>query len=103
MIAWELRGSAMARQFDTPWKETLDLLLERVLLFFFPDVHAGIDWSRGYQALDPQLHEIVRDAELGPTLADRLFQVYTTDGEDVWILIHLEVQAQPVADFPKRM
>ena len=44
-----------------------------------------------------------RNAELGATLADKLFRVYLKDGTDVWLLIHIEVQAQPDGDFPRRM
>lgn len=94
---------ADARDFDSPWKETLDLFLEAILRLFYPDIHAAIDWSRGYEALDKELHAIIAEAERGSTLADKLFRVNLLDGTDVWILIHVEVQAQPDPDFAERM
>ena len=42
----------MSRAFDSPWKDALDLFLEQFLLFFFPRLHAAIDWSLGYESLD---------------------------------------------------
>jgi hypothetical protein len=52
-------------QFDSPWKEILEVYFEDFILFFFPQIHAEIDWSRGYDFLDQELAQVVRDAELG--------------------------------------
>ena len=93
----------MAREFDSPWKDALDLFFEQLLALLFPDLHALIDWSKGYENLDTQLSEIVREAELGRTAADKLFRVVLLDGEDAWLLIHVEVQVQPDSAFPERM
>jgi hypothetical protein len=88
---------------DTPWKEALDRFLESFLAFFFPAVHAGIDWRRGYEPLDKELHQIIRDARLGRRLADKLFKVWRIDGEEAWLLIHVEVQGKAEAAFAERM
>ncbi len=32
--------------YDSPWKEALDRYFEAFLLFFFPQTHADIDWTR---------------------------------------------------------
>jgi hypothetical protein len=73
------------------------------MAFFFPKAHAGIAWERGYEFLDKELQQVVRDAELGRRLADKLVKVWRTDGEEAWVLIHIEVQGQPEPDFAKRM
>jgi hypothetical protein len=93
----------MTREFDSPWKETLDLFLEAVIKLFFPDLYEAIDWSRGYKILDTEMHEIVREAELGVTQADKLFLVHLRDGREALLLIHCEVQAQRDSAFPQRM
>ena len=91
-------------QFDSPWKEEiLDAYFEAFLAFFFPDVHVGIDWSRSYEPLDKELQQIVREAEQGPRVADKLVKVWLDNGEEKWVLIHVEVQNQPDAEFPQRM
>jgi len=88
---------------DSPWKEALEHFLEWFLALCFPDVHAAIDWGRGYQSLDKELQQIVRDARLGKRLADKLFKVWRKDGKEAWLLIHIEVQGRPERAFPERM
>jgi hypothetical protein len=89
--------------FDSPWKEALEYFLAPFLAFFFPEVHAGIDWSRGYESLDKELHQIVRAARSPKGLADKLFKVWRVNGEETWLLIHIEVQGEPEDDFSLRM
>ncbi len=47
--------------FDSPWKEALEQFFPAFLKFFFPQVHAAIDWSREYEALDTELQQIEGD------------------------------------------
>jgi hypothetical protein len=90
-------------EFDAPWKEILEAYFPDFLAFFFPDIHADIDWSRGYTFLDTELQQIVRDAELGKRLADKLVKVWRLSGEELYVLIHIEVQQNPETVFPERM
>jgi hypothetical protein len=90
-------------EFDSPWKEALDVYFEPFLAFFFPQAHAEIDWSRGYEMLDKELQQVVREAELGRRTVDKLVKVWRKSGEEAWVLIHVEVQSQEETDFPWRM
>ena len=49
--------------YDSPWKEVLDCYFEAFMAFCFPQAHAEIDWSRGYEFLDKELQQVVRDKE----------------------------------------
>lgn len=89
--------------YDSPWKEALARYLPDFLALFFPDIHAQIDWERGYTLLDKELQQVTRDANLGRRLADTLVQVWRRDGTDVWVLIHIEVQGTAERDFARRM
>jgi hypothetical protein len=89
--------------YDSPWKEALDRFFEPCLAFFFPHVHAEIDWARGYEMLDKELQPIVRQAKHGRRYVDKLVKVWLKTGEERWILIHIEVQGSKEGDFPKRM
>jgi hypothetical protein len=89
--------------FDSPWKEALEFFLAPCLALFFPAVHAGIDWARGYESLDKELHQVVRAARSRKGLADKLFKVWRQSGEEAWLLIHIEVQGAPEEDFGLRM
>lgn len=72
-------------------------LLAVVPAVFFPQAYDDIDWSRGYEALDKELAQLVREAETGQRLADKLFKVWRKNGDEAWVLIHIEVQAQAEA------
>lgn len=89
--------------YDSAWKEAIERFIEEFFSFFFPRAHAGIDWSRGYEFLDKELQQVVRDAEVGRRLADKLVKVWSKDGEEAWVLVHIEVQEDVEKTFAKRM
>lgn len=89
--------------FDSPWKDILDAYLAEFFAFFFPEAYREIDWQRAVIPLDKELQQVVRDAALGRRLADKLVQVQRRDGDDAWVLIHIEVQNQEETAFARRM
>jgi hypothetical protein len=90
-------------QFDSPWKSAIETYFPDFMAFFFPQIHADIDWSRGFEFLDQELQQVVRDAELGKRLADKLVKVWRLSGEETWVLIHIEVQSSEQGGFSFRM
>ena len=88
---------------DSPWKKRSNIFSSRSLALCFPEVHAAIDWTRGYQSLDKELQKITSDAAVGKRLADKLFKVWRADGKEAWLLIHVEVQGQRERKFAERM
>ena len=88
---------------DSPWKEALDWFFPDFLALCHPEAHAGIEWKKGFDSLDKELQQIVREAELGRRLVDKLFKVWLVDGSEAWVLVHIEVQGQPDPDFAERM
>jgi predicted transposase YdaD len=88
---------------DGAWKDSLTTFLRHFLALFFPQVHDDIDWSRGFEPLDKELQKIAPDAETGRRTVDLLFRVWRRSGEERWVLIHIEVQAQRVAGFSARV
>ncbi|MEW6494253.1 MAG: transposase [Cyanobacteriota bacterium] len=89
--------------YDNPWKEAIEQYFEAFLAFFFPEAHTVIDWNRPAESLDKELQQIVREAEVGKRLADKLFKVWRLEGEEAWVLVHIEVQSQEESDFAERM
>jgi hypothetical protein len=89
--------------YDNPWKEALSLYFQPFMAFFFPEIDANINWSRGYEFLDKEFQKVVRDAEIGRREADKLVKVWRGDGAEVWVLIHVEIQSQAKSDFAERM
>jgi hypothetical protein len=89
--------------YDQPWKEAIEYYLEPFLTFFFSEVHTLIDWNRDYQSLDKELQQIAPTATSGERESDKLFRVWQKNGEEAYILIHIEVQSQEDAEFAERM
>lgn len=90
-------------EFDSPWKDILQRYFEEFILFFFPQAHEQIDWTSTPEFLDKELQQVVRDAELGRRLADKLVKIYLKSGSLAWVLIHIEIQSQEESDFAERM
>jgi hypothetical protein len=89
--------------FDSPWKDVLHRYFEEFIAFFLPEAHADIDWEKGYEFLDKEFQKIVRDAELGRRLLDKLVKVQRKDGREAWVLVHIEIQGQEDEDLAKRI
>jgi hypothetical protein len=89
--------------YDSPWKEVLELYFQQFLAFFFPQIHSETDWSKGYQFLDKELQKVVREAKTGRRLVDKLVKIWRKDGTETWILVHIEIQGQVDPYFAARM
>ena len=81
-------------EYDSPWKDILESYFEDFMAFFFPEIHAEIDWARGYVFLDQELSQITRDAEVGKKVVDKLVKVWKLTGEETWVLLNVEIQSQ---------
>ncbi len=88
---------------DSPWKEILEDLFEEFLAFFFPQIYRDIDFSKGYEFLDQELRQILKDSETGKRVVDKLVKVFLKDGSEKWLLIHIEIQGYAQEEFPERM
>jgi hypothetical protein len=81
----------------------MELYFKELMQFFFPDIAREIAWKRGYQFLDKELQQVVRDAEIGRKHADKLVKVWSLEDEPFHVMIHIEVQSDKDRDFPRRM
>ncbi len=89
--------------FDSPWKEALDVYFKAFLLLLFPRVHDDIDWSRPVERHDKEFQQLLPKAARGRRTVDKLVKVWRKNGRAVWVLIHIEVQAQRDRTFTRRM
>lgn len=76
---------------DSAWKELLDRHFADFLKFFFPVIHAAIDWSRKPVFLDKELPKLGPKHLRGHRLADKLAQVWRRDGQPLMVVIHSEI------------
>jgi len=89
--------------YDSPWKEAIGAYFQPFMQLFFADVHTLIAWHEPYEFLDAELQKITGDAALGQRRADRLVRVRSREGQELWLLIHIEVQGKAGARFSHRM
>ena len=89
--------------FDSPWKTLLERYFPDFIAWFFPPIAAEIDWERGYVFLDKELQKITRRAKEKRRYADKLVKVWRRNGEETWVLVHVEIQAGYESDFAERM
>jgi hypothetical protein len=89
---------------DTLWKGILENVFEDFLRFFFTDADLLFDMQKGFQYLDKELEQLfpVEDS-MAPKYVDKLVKVFTLQGKEEWILIHLEVQGYNDKHFARRM
>jgi len=71
--------------------------------FFFPQTETEIVWERGYEFLDKELQQVVRDSESGRRYADKLVKVWRASGEETWVMVHIEIQGEAETAFSQRM
>jgi Domain of unknown function (DUF4351) len=88
---------------DSPWKEILRDYFPQAIHFFFPTVAAAIDWNAPPEFLDKEFQQIARKAKQGKRFADCLVKVKQINGQDLFLLLHVEVQATKEDHFPTRM
>jgi Domain of unknown function (DUF4351) len=88
---------------DSPWKDILRSYFPQAIAFFFPQTDAFIDWSKPHEFLDKEFQKVSQDAELGRRYADQLVKVWLEGGQQIWLLLHLEVQSQSETEFEERM
>jgi len=95
--------SEVTANYDESWKEALNEYFESFLSFFFPEIHELIDWTQPPQPLDKELQQITASSETESRIADKLYRVWLLNKEQIWILIHVEIQSNYDVNFEKRM
>ena len=95
--------NTVTSDYDSGWKEAIEVYFEEFLLFFFPQIYKDIDFSKPVEFLDIEFSTIVKDSEEKKRYVDKLIKVYLNDGTEQWLLIHVEVQTCQEKDFEKRL
>ena len=95
--------NSFTANYDESWKEALNEYFDDFLFFFFPEIYQQIDWTILPQSLDKELQQITASSDTEKCIADKLYQVWLLNEQEIWILIHVEVQSQYDASFSRRM
>ncbi len=89
--------------YDILWKGIIEDLFKEFISFFMPELYKVIDFSAGYEFLDQELAKLMYKSENEKMYTDKLAKVYLNNGEEKWILIHIEVQGYRENEFSERM
>jgi len=85
---------------DQSFKELLQAYLPEFFAAFFPEIARRIDWSH----VEFQNVELFTSGGQGARRAvDVVARVRARDGQAETLLVHVEIEADPRADFPERM
>ncbi len=90
-------------QSDSAWKDVLNVWFKEFMEFFYPELAKKIDWSAGYETLDKELQKVGLESKSGKRFVDKLIKVQSIEGEEFWVLLHIEVQGTKQNDFEKRL
>lgn len=90
---------------DTLWKSILEDIFEDFLLFFYTDAGSYFDFSKDFEYLDKELEQLFppEDNSYQTRFVDKLVKVHCQNGDNEWILVHVEVQGYHDPDFGRRM
>jgi hypothetical protein len=94
---------AQRKNEDSPWKVILRENFPEAIEFFFPTIAAVIDWSVPPEFLDQEFQQLSPNAAIGKRITDQLVKVRRLGGTDLFLLLHLEVQARKEENFAERM
>ncbi len=95
--------TSVSANYDESWKVAIEQYFEAFVAFFFPEAHSSIAWERGYEFLDKEFNQIVQDAEIGTRFVDKLLKVWLTEGQEAWLLLHIELQSQVDSGLAERI
>ncbi|MFH0924659.1 MAG: hypothetical protein V1872_03355 [bacterium] len=73
------------------------------LRIFLPELEAIVDLNQEYDFLDKELQKIEVPIKKGKKFVDKLVKIYLKNGEEKWILLHVEIQGQDGENFDERM
>jgi len=89
---------------DSLWKAILEDVFDDFLRFFYQDADTLFDVDRGFEFLDKELEELFpQEDDTNIRYVDKLVKVFLKDGQEKWILVHVEVQGYRDLHFEERM
>jgi hypothetical protein len=82
------------RKSDILWKVIMEEVFPDLLRFIYPDADEVYNIERGFEFLDKELAELnpQPDEENDSRFADKLVKLYHRNGEEEWVLLHVEIQ-----------
>jgi len=95
----------MKGKYDILWKGMLERVFDDFLRFVFSNADRRFDMQKGFTYLDKEMERLYQhpEEETNTRFLDKLVKVYTTDGKEKYLLVHVEVQGSYDNTFTARM
>src|SRR5690349_9311608 len=87
--------------YDSPWKAAANELFKELVAFFFPKIHADIDWTVDFESLEQEMLKLLPESLTGNRYVDKLVKVRKLSGDERYL--HVEIQAQHQEGFARRV
>jgi hypothetical protein len=98
-----MEANAMLSDYDGAWKDLIHHHFSDFLRCFFPEVFAAIAWEKPPVFLEQELREILSVERGNLRRVDLLVRVWTLQGQEQHILLHIEVQSDHEELFGQRI
>ncbi len=95
----------LRRKNDILLKSAFEEAFPDLLRFFFVDADAIFQMDKGFEFMDKELRELFPELEKsgGSRYVDMLAKTYLKNGNEEWILIHIEIEGGDTKNFGRRM
>jgi hypothetical protein len=88
---------------DNPWNDIIAPHFEQFMLFFYPEIHKRIDFSREQEILEDDLQTVLKGTETDPLMIDKLIKVWLTNGKMAVFYTHIDTRGKKDKEFAKRL
>ena len=92
----------MASNADILWKMVVHGLFEDLVAFALPELHAAVRWDMEVKFLEQEMPKIKMPRKKGTRYVDILASMYLEKEEESLLLLHLEIQDDPI-DIPVKL
>ena len=89
--------------YDLGWKEIIQKYFEDGMKLLYPELDKIIDYKKGYKFLDKEISEIIGSNKKNKKVVDSLVEVHLKNGEEKWLLLHIEFQQAKEKEFEIRI
>jgi hypothetical protein len=89
----------MRRKNDILWKGIIEEVFDDLLRFIFPEADKVFDIGRGFEFMDKELAKMYPEPEKesDTKFVDKLVKAFRKDGQEEWVLCHVEIQGETKA------
>ena len=94
----------LAIDFDARWKELIHVFTEEFIAFFLPSLYPLVNFSKPPEFLEQELAKLAADTERsGKKITDKLIKLYLKNGEEQFVLVHIEVEGDAPSAYSKEI